>query len=130
MKQETLTIEEIKQKTMELLGTTNIEDVAYITESYLEQDFKELDDSLAEKTVDENGKAVLVWYGQNMSYGHHSQHGPIYKFTAGNPPTNINNACGNGNWWCTFALWNHYGTDKRCGSAEYQRILKFVNEGS
>ncbi|MFC0607431.1 hypothetical protein ACFFGQ_06815 [Rufibacter quisquiliarum] len=123
MNGETLTIEEIKQKTMELLGTNDPEMVSYIDEEYLSGDFQEIQ-------TDEKGIDVVHWYGHSMSYGHHSQHGSIYRFKAGNPPTNINNACGNGGWWCSFALWNHYGTDRRCGSAEYQRVLRFSNDGN
>jgi hypothetical protein len=40
-----LSLEKIKQKTMELLQTTNVEDVAYITEEYLSDDFKQLPES-------------------------------------------------------------------------------------
>lgn len=117
-------IDQIKQKTMELLGTTNPEDVSYITEEYLAEDFQQLSES-SEKVSTE--RLNLTWYGHSMSYGYREGVGDVYNFKSGSDPRNLNTVCGNGSYWAAFSHWDHYGTDRRCGSAEYQRVLRFVN---
>lgn len=120
-----LTLEVIKQKTMELLGTTNPEDVAYITEEYLAEDYKQLPES---STLTNEEKLNLTYYGHSMSYGYREGVGNVYNFRSGSDPRNLNTVCGNGGYWAAFSHWDHFGTDRKCGSAEYQRVLRFVNK--
>lgn len=120
-----LTLEQIKQKTMQLLGTTNSEDVAYITEEYLSNDFQELPESIEKSTTD---ILNLTWFGHSMSYGYKEGIGDVYLFKSGDDPSNLATVCGNGNYWAAFSHWDHYSTDRNCGTAEYQKVLKFVNK--
>ena len=120
-----LSLTEITQKTMKILGTTNPDDVSYITDDYLSDDFKELPQSSKGSAEEiEN----LTYYGHSMSYGYMEGVGDVYNFLSGSDPTNINTVCGNSGFWAAFSHWDHYRTDKNCGSAEYQRVLKFVNK--
>lgn len=61
---EKLTIEEIKKQTLKLLGSSDENDVAYITEELVNMDGTEIQ-------VDDNkeGKAFRSYYGHTMRYG-------------------------------------------------------------
>ena len=120
-----ITLTEARQKTMELLKTDNPEDVSYITEEYLKEDFKEIDLSKIEGVVDEDGVAKRILYGHDMSYGwRNGQY--VYLFKSDQRATYAGSCSRSYNWWATFNAYDHYATRKQCNSRPSSRVLKFV----
>lgn len=113
MKQE-LSLEEMQARTLELLGSNDLNDVAYIDESYAYEDAQEFNIGLLTETEDENGILCSQWYGHSMAYG--SRNGqPTYEFKSTASCASIGGVClGTGRYWNYQSQVNHYSTGQRC----------------
>jgi hypothetical protein len=121
-----MTLQEVKEKTMEILGTSNPDDVAYITQELIDSNFEDEDDFSEE--VDESGLTRTVIYGHNMSYcWRDGQYHYCYQ-RGNNPGSSISNACGHNNKKVPWDSWDHESTGRNCGhgGTEHKAIIKFI----
>lgn len=123
---EKLNLNEVKQKTMELLGTKNLEDVSYITQEYLDLNFEdEIDDEtdFSNKEWDNDAKIFrTVRYVHNTSFD-----GTYYRYQRGNGSSS--EACSHDRpGRASFANWEHQNTSRNCshGGGAHSSIAKII----
>lgn len=123
MKRAVLTLDEVKQKTKEVLGLSDDEDLSYIDEDYF------ADESDVQGELD----ALLIpspCYGHRVSYGHREGVGPTYELsTAVGWATSEGAACGNARGWLAQSMWHHSNTGTYCGGSgqpAYRRVSRFT----
>jgi hypothetical protein len=126
MNHENLSIEEIREKTREAFGFGPDDDLSYIDEGYLKEDFV----GMQEDAID----IPRVVYGHRVSYGSNSS-GPTYLLRSGsgngNWDTNLS-GCGGARKWLSQTLWRHDNTSTYCGGSgqpAYRRVSKFTYVG-
>ncbi|MCZ6804091.1 MAG: hypothetical protein O7D86_09200 [Proteobacteria bacterium] len=111
MSEEKLTLEEVKSKTLELLGSTNLEDVEYITQEMVDEDHEagEQDDSDDDKEL-----AAKPMYGHNMRY-----YGRKYKYDRGSNKYSRSDGCKSTEKGRTLSMdkYNHF-KDGDCSSRD------------
>lgn len=122
MKKTEMSIAEIKAKTREILGVSDDEDLAYIDEEYLSQDFK---------PMPTDGVIPRIVYGSRVSYGHRDGVGPTYEIMSGSTTwaERADQACGRFGYWLAQSHWNHDNTDTYCGGSgqpAYRRVSRFI----
>ncbi len=107
---EKLSVKEFQEETAKLFGLT-LEDVSYITEEYLSQDFQEFDSSKHRGQISESILTLPdVFHGHNVAYGRHSNGRFIYTFLSGQY------ACNTIPNMCYQDEYNHYNLNQYCGS--------------
>jgi hypothetical protein len=113
MKQE-LSLEEMRTRTLELLGSNDAKDLEYIDESYAYGDAEEFNIESLSETEDENGILCPQWHGHSMAYG--SRNGqPTYEFMSTASCASIGGVClGTGRYWNYQSQVNHFSTGYRC----------------
>lgn len=110
-----LSLQDAKERTMELLGTNNPDDVSHITTELLEKEFKNPNDA----------RTLGTFYGSYMSYGRVANRDAyLYYGDAGSSNTA---PCAASNYWYLFMdQYNHQATGQSCGSQPYQAVLVFT----
>jgi hypothetical protein len=124
---EKLNLEEVKQKTMELLGTTNPEDVSYITQKYLDLSYDDDvhdENDLSNKEWDDDAKMFrTVYYVHNTSFD-----GNYYRYHRGDGSSS--QACSHANYKkVPFSSWDHQNTNRNCshGGGAHSSIAKIIS---
>ena len=121
----TLSIDEIKVKTREMLGLSEEDDLSYIDEDFLTAEVNGNEQNLSPDLIPSPN------YGYQVAYGHRDGVGPTYEFNGGAPnwATNINDACAGGRWRLAQSLWRHSNTSSYCGGSAqpaFRQIAAFT----
>ena len=114
---EKLSVKEFQNETAKLFGLT-LEDVSYITEEYLSQDFQEFDPSKHSGQLTDNIVTLPdVFHGHNVAYGRASNGRFIYTFLSGQY------GCSTRPISCYQDEYNHYNLNQYCGSVSPRNQL-------
>lgn len=103
-----MSLEEVKEKTMELLETSDPKDVEYITQEMIESDLKlEDEDEISKDEKD----AETAYYGHRMRYSNRTINGRIYQVYVvdnGGNWTSPSAGCGNSHvGWLRQDIFHH-----------------------
>ena len=99
---EKLSLKEFREETAKLFNLTS-EDVSYITEEYLSQDFQLFDPALYKGQISESIETLPdVFHGHNVAYGRDSAGRFIYTFLSGKY------GCSKSPFMCYQSEYNHY----------------------
>ena len=119
-----ISLDVVKQKTMELLETSDPKDVEYITQEMIESDLKLTDDDEISK---EEVEVTTAYYGHNMRYSNRRINGrnyQVYVVDNGGNWTSPSSGCGNSHTgWLRQDLYN-YTVIGNCSSRDAK--LKFT----
>jgi hypothetical protein len=130
-----ITVDEVKEKTMELLGITDPKDVDYITQDLLDSDAtteEDSEDAAVDEPVDEKEGALVkktIW-GHNMRYCRKNGK-QYYCYERGADPATSGNACGHNSKKLPWSHWDHVSSSKKCsesGSTKHRLKTKFVKK--
>lgn len=119
----TITIEEMRAKTREMLGLSEDEDLSFVNEDFINEEAKTIEESMAKNAI------PRTVYGSYVAYGYRNGVGPTYEFRGGYPnwATNVDEACAGGRWWLSQSHWNHVFTNRNCGGhPAFSRIAMFT----
>ncbi len=94
---EKLTLKEVQEKTMKLLGTTNIEDVSYITQEMVDEDLLLPEENSDDDDSQEKELTTKYMYGHNMRYsnrrGSDRRTYQVYVYDRGTDKYNRSHGC-------------------------------------
>jgi hypothetical protein len=91
-----ITLEEVKNKTMELLETTDSSDVDYITQEMVDSDLALTDEDCDEEADDLKEAESTPMYGHNMRYSNRTIDGrtvQVYVYDRGTDKYNRSHGC-------------------------------------
>jgi hypothetical protein len=126
-----LTLDEVKKRTMELLETSNAEDVAYITQAMVDANDTATEDGVSSAVnykSPRSGVLLTTLWGHNMRYGQRNGR-DVYVYERADGPANEANACGEVTKYIYWDSWDHHSTNLRCshGSVNHSLKTRFVS---
>lgn len=131
MEKITLSIDEMKSKTSEMLGLSEGEDLSFIDEDFLNAD------AIGISSMKELNLIPNPNYGYQLAYGHRQGVGPTYEFKCGRGgwAPNINSVwCYEGvtRGWLAQSVWDHRNLDSYCvgsGQPAHRQVAEFTFTG-
>lgn len=115
-----MNVEDVKKKTLEMLGSDNPDDVAFITEEYLAQEWEDEDGGEGIEEENEKGEMVRVIYAHNSSFD-----GNYYRYHRGTGSRAT--ACSHENRKrAHMSEWDHHNMSARCshGGGAHRQIFR------
>lgn len=115
-----MTVESLRKSTLAALKKENLDDVSYINENYIQQEFTEEDfEAIAIDMELRDGSKVRGFYIHNMS-----EDGAEYRYNRGTG--SLATACSHDNSRkISSTLYNHDYAGSRCSHGDYGHSYKF-----